>query len=284
MEPNWKSSLRLYLPASGWLGVAMTIAFLSGVGGLITDAVFGVSPLHMPWWGWTVLLVCIALIAPFQAFHKMNIKLFKLESQIAVDMVLGETSDGFDVMEQMYVAGIAVSHNGKGTAVNAGVAVEGFAPISKDPFVTEMCRNLAPIALWPKHCDKSYPLAQQHADYGQFDVHATVPLTVDIAFLVQPQSNNATPFFIFGPRISRSAHMPAGDYIVVLVTTARHATPARMAFTVGDADGESGRPSHVKRRIVIKPLRKSIASVLGDDHWLAKKFDEQIVPHPRAAS
>lgn len=70
-----------YASASGWLGIVMLIAFLTGIGGLIADAAFGVSPLHMPWWCWTAILVVIALIAPFQAFHAINVKVSQLTSE-----------------------------------------------------------------------------------------------------------------------------------------------------------------------------------------------------------
>jgi hypothetical protein len=206
-----------------------------------------------------------------------------LEDYRGFDMVLGATSDDFDVMEQLYVARIAVSHNGKRTAIDASVMIEGFAPISKNTSVTAMCQSFAPVALWPKHGDRNHQWTQQHGDYGQFEVHTGVPLIVDVAFLFQLQAGGATSMN-FGPRISNAARVPSGDYIVVLVATARHATPVRMAFTVGDADGEPGRPNHIKRRIVMEPLRKSIGAVLGADHWLAKEFDQKIVPHRRAAS
>jgi hypothetical protein len=307
-DKGLRKSFWLYTTGSGrWSWVVLGTLIL-GNGGLIAS-VWGYGPQHIPVWAWYSLIYLTLLLGPFIAFHRLRVTWIaetekakeewelerrslkkdvddlkkRLSEYDGFDMNFGDVINEFDVIDQQYAARIAVSHNGKRSAVGAEVKIDAFAPISKDEFVTEICRSLSPVSLWPKHCDKKYMWTPQYEDHSKFEIHRRAPVIVDVAFLIQRQADEK-PVMIFGPRINNSAKVPLGDYIVVLLATGHHGNSVWRAYTVGDADDKSNRADHIKRRLVIKPLMKSIGSVLGVDHPLAKGFDHKIVlPHPSAS-
>jgi hypothetical protein len=110
----WKS-ITAYVSSLGWWGWIMTVGFLSGVGGLVADAAFGVGPLHMPLWAWLILIIVTAALAPFIAFHKLHQKHLLL-----VDRLEGRRAD---FIGEIAIVGIMKSVSGLGAYVTVHLQV-----------------------------------------------------------------------------------------------------------------------------------------------------------------
>lgn len=75
-------ALKSYVYSSGWIGIVGALTFLSGIGGLVSDAMFGVGPIHMPPWAWVAVIVTAAVVAPFGAFYNLFRKYESIRSEL----------------------------------------------------------------------------------------------------------------------------------------------------------------------------------------------------------